>query len=506
MKNKLLKNRLEIIAQRGVPEDINLWPRISGQLNGSSSMSHYRLKPILSILIAGFGLLLLSGAVYAFGRTLGYIPNIGLVDNSSGIRMLAEPVAETREGVTLTISNVIAYNDRVELIYDVKGISPENDGSKSEDARRLPMNFCGGVNIGSSSNMGGDARLQLPDGTVLERDYSGKYSQNAFAMKPVYASTIPAEVTRMTFQLDCIPHARRGAVPENWSVPLELKTVQSGTIVGAPVIEIEPPNVQPQQEPAVSALPVIQPSTVPTPAVKLNLSKIVPLDTMSIFYFSMEMENKDPSLISIMPANVYVIDSQGQKIQLIGNFAWQPFEHRVGSEFQYTSQTKPADGPITLIVENAVAYYAPLYTDPQQATQDEMSFAFDAGINPKYGQIWNLGESFVIAGYSINVKTARAASYDDIKSANFIDGSQGYDYGYDFLVEADPSVKMQVEMDIMSEAAACWLSNSASNLPESSSIHYIQLCQGEYPTGKLRVTIRELSVLVSNTWQAVWVP
>src|SRR5512133_756622 len=156
MKNKLLKNGLENIAQRGIPEDINLWPRISGQLNRSSSMSHYRLQPLLAILIAGVSILLLSGAVYALGRTLGYMPAVGLVDNSSGIRMLAEPVAETREGVTLTVSSVFVYNDRVELVYDVKGISPENDGSKSEDAQRIPTDFCGGVNIGNSSSKQGD--------------------------------------------------------------------------------------------------------------------------------------------------------------------------------------------------------------------------------------------------------------------------------------------------------------------------------------------------------------
>jgi hypothetical protein len=451
-------------------------------------------------------MLLLSGAVYALGRTLGYIPGVGMVDNSSGIRMLVEPVTETRDGVTLTISSVIAYGDRVELVYDVKGISPENDGSQAEDAQIIPTDFCGGVNIGSSPSMAGDARLQLPDGTVLERDYTGKYSQNVFAMKPVYAATIPGDVTRLTFRLDCIPQARHGAVPEDWAVPLELKTVTAGTVVGTPVIEVEPVVVQPTSQPVGTGGSAPQASPVPNPVVTLNLTKVVPLETMTVFYFSMEMEKKDPSLISIMPVSVSVLDSQGQKIQLIGNFAWQPFEHRAGSEFEFTSQGKPADGPLTLVVENAVAYYAPLYVDPKQATPDEMSFTFDAGINPQYGQIWKLEETFEIAGYWLRVTSARAASFEDIQSPRFIDGSQGYDYGYDFTVEADPSVKMWVEMDIMSESPACWLSNSMTNVPDQSSIHYTQLCRGEYPAGDVRVTIRELSVLIKKTWQAVWRP
>lgn len=469
-------------------------------------MLHHRYRPFMAILTAVLSLLVLSGAAYALSRTLGYTPESGVIDNSTGIRMLAEPVAVTRDGVTLTVSTVFAYNDHIEVVYDVEGITPENDASLSADARTAPADFCGGVNVGSPPSTDGDARLLLPDGTVLERDHTGKFSQNVFSMKPVYSAGLPADATTITFLLDCIPQARRGAAPENWAIPLSLKTVPAGTVVGAPVVEGEPTIVQPTPEPAKPALPAAQVSTAPSPVVTITLSKLVPLDTKTVFFFSMDMENKDPSLISIMPVSVYVVDAQGQKIPLIGNFAWQPFEHRVGSEFEFTSQAKPADGPLTLVVENAVAYYAPLYVNPQQATPDEMSFTFDAGEDPQYGQVWNLGNEFVIAGYSLKVLSARSASYEDIQSPRFVDGSQGYDYGYDFSVEADPPVKMQVEMDIMSESPNCWLSNSMSNVPERSSIHYIQLCRGEYPRGDVRVIIRELSVLLENTWQVVWKP
>lgn len=506
MKNKLLKDELDHIAQRSIPEDINLWPEVAAKLERSSRMLHDRPRPMAAILLAGLTLLVLSGAVYALGFTLGYVPGAGIVDNSSGIRMLAEPVAVTRDGVTLTVDSVIAYEDHVELVYDVKGIAPENDAAQVDDPGVTPTDFCGGVNIGSPSSTEGDARLELPDGTVLEREYTGKYAQNAFAMKPVYAASIPAGVNRITFLLDCIPQARRGAVPENWTVPLVLEEVPAGTMVGAPVVVVEPTIASSVPEPAADVLPVIKTPVVPSPAVRVSLSKIVPLDTMSIFYFSMEMENQDPSLISIMPVRVYVIDSQGQKIQLVGNFAWQPFEHRVGSEFEFSSQTRPAEGSLTLVVESAVAYYAPLNVDPPQATPDEMSFTFDAGADPRYGQTWDLNKEFEIAGYPLKVTSARAASYDDIASPRFIDGSQGYEFGYDFAVETDPSVKMQVEMGIMSESPNCWLNNQMSNIPEGSSIHYIQLCRGGYPTGNVRVTIRELAVLLENTWQAVWTP
>jgi hypothetical protein len=752
VKNNRITNELENIAQRGVPENTNLWPKVAAQLEGNPPMLIPRTRPVMAILLTIFILLLITGAAYALGRTLGYIPSIGLVDNTSGIRVLAEPVAVTRDGATLTISSVFVYNDRLELVYDVKGIAPENDGTQASDTNTTPTAFCGGVNIGDARNKDGEARLQLPDGTVLERDFTGKYPQNAFAMKPVYAATIPASVTRMTLLLDCIPWARRGAVPEHWSVPFELKSVPAGTVVGAPVIEVQATSAPVATETAVVApvspevasspkvtftlervaqttggpifyirlhvenpdpamvtvfprdvyvidsqgqkiqyinntpysedpatvweyipaakpaagpltlvlndavlkfapqgqatfsfdagqnpqynqtwtlnkefdiagykvtvisaraaifddikdnpeiwdpngspdypegsqgfdngyqfsikpgesvsnlkldilydscgLTDIRPSTpapnlyytqlcrdgypkgnvnvglsslsvlvknvgevswspdgtvapvLPKPHVTLKLEKIVPLDSSIVIYFSMDMENKDPSLVSIMPLTAYVIDSQGQKIQLRGNYVWQPFEHRVGSEFEFTTQSKPAAGPLTVVVEKAVAYYAPLHVDPPQAKPSELEFTFDAGEHPQPGQTWALNNTFEIAGYPLRVTSARATTYNEVKSTNpdFNFDSQGYEYGYDFIVETDPSVKILVEMAIISESPVCWLNNTVSFTPDRSSIHYIQLCRDRYPTGNVKVQIWQLTVLMEDTWQAIWKP
>jgi hypothetical protein len=720
--------------------------------------SRFVLKPvwvIVFVLVVAMLVISAPRVAAALKQLFGYVPGVGLVENTGNLRMLAEPVTVTRDGVTLTVKNVFVYEDRVELVYEVTGIDPSNDGSQVDDVSTNPTAFCGGVNIGETANKDGDAILRLPDGTTLERDYTGLYPKNVYAMTPVYKSSVPENVTEMTMILKCIPWAKLGAVPENWEVPFKLVAVPEGTVVGAPVIDVNassepaateaaspsatlpspqatftlervaqtdtgpifyirlnvehpdpsmvaifPRNVYvidslgqkiqlmnntkssedpstvyeyvPTAKPAEGALTLVvedavakyapldetsftfdvgenpQPgqtwelnkefdiagskvemvsaraatysdievnpemldpqtnspyrppegsqgfdygyqftfkidpslelssvamdilsescglsdirplgpsplkfytqlcrdgypkgnvkvilrdvsvlvknvgqvvwspesASVPvtsvaaqiTSGVKMNLERIIPMDSATVFYFSMDMENKDPSLISIMPVNVYVIDSLGQKIQLIGNFPWVPFEHRVGSPFEFTSQSKPADGPLTLMVENAVAYYAPLYVDPPQATPDEMSFTFEAGENPQYGQTWDLNKEFEIAGYKLKVTSARAANFDDIKTPDYILGSQGYEYGYEFIVNADPSVKMHVEMDIMSEAPVCWLTNSASFVPDSSSIHYIQLCRDEYPKGNVRVTLRELSILVENAWQATWTP
>ena len=133
-------------------------------------MTVIRTRPLTAILIALFVLLALSGVVYALGRAFGYVPGVGLVENSSGMRVLVEPVSVTRDGVTLTVTQALVYSDHVQLVYDVKGIAPENDSTTftSKQLNSMDQNaFCGGGTTQPFTDS--DARLRLPDGTLINR-------------------------------------------------------------------------------------------------------------------------------------------------------------------------------------------------------------------------------------------------------------------------------------------------------------------------------------------------
>lgn len=459
----------------------------------------FMLKPAWAFAFVIVALTLIASApvaVNALKKIFGYVPGVGLVESTNGLRILAEPVSVTRDGVTLTITNVFVYPNYIELQYEVKGIAPENDGWQSDESSTNPTAFCGGVNIGDTFNKAGDVRLRLPDGTILERDYTGKYPKNMFAMQPVYDAVLSANVTLLTFVLDCIPQARLGVVPENWEIPLNLVEVPPGTVVGEPVIEVTQ-SVATEEVPASPST-----ETVPAPKVTMALERIVATDSNTVLFIHFNMENPDPSLISIMPQGAYVIDSLGQKIPMRGNFVWQPFEYKVGSAFEFVTEAKPADGPLTIVVDQVIAYYAPLYTDPPQAALEELTFTFDAGENPQYGQTWNLNEIFTIAGYEFEIASVQAVTFSDIETSSFIDGSQGYEYGYQFTIEADPSLDMIVEMDIMK--GDCWLYDIKKIEP--SPLLYTQLCKDLYPNGQIPITIHEMSITLNDDLQAEWMP
>lgn len=443
---------------------------------------------ILAILIFS-----VPGIAAAFGRVFGYVPEVGLVETTTGLRMLAEPVSVTREGIKLTITHVLVYEDRVELTYEVNGIDPVY-GNTSD--------MCGAYHPENNFWSDADADLRLPDGTVVRRDYAGEYqSENRYAMKPIYAIHVPAEVTEMTMVLKCLPFTKLGSVPENWEVPFKLISIPAGTVLGHPVIEVE----QPTQE--VNASPTAEPASAPK--VTMTLERIVPTDSATIFYLNFHMADPDPSLISIMPVGAYMIDSQGQMIQLIGNFVWEPFDHQDGAPFEFVSASKPADGPLTIFVEKTVAYYMPLFTDPPQATREELSFTFDAGTDVQQGQVWTLDEGFQIAGYDLKVTSAREITYEDLQELTPLmpEDSQGFDFGYQFTAEADPAIKMNAGMDIFSDKYICVPITSAPFvLPKASSSLYNLLCKNGYPTGEITVTIWELSVLMDEELQVEWRP
>jgi hypothetical protein len=95
-------------------------------------------------------------------------------------------------------------------------------------------------------------------------------------------------------------------------------------------------------------------------------------------------------------------------------------------------------------------------------------------------------------------------TWDDVKVPEYIDGSQGFDYGYQFAVHGDTSVKMNIEMDILADN--CGFTVGVPFIPESSSLLNTQLCRNEYPKGLVTAYIREISVLMEGPWQASWTP
>ena len=203
MKQKSYREILDLVAADSLEEQNSLWPQIASQLKMKTFMQTLRTRPLAAILIALLILLVLTGVAYAIGRSLGYIPGIGLVENVSGMRVLAEPVSLTREGISLTLEEVLAYPDHVEISYRVEGISNT-------------ILFDPDKNIGDDEifclENGANPLLILPDGTSISSDpmvLGGLSFDSGYSTGYSFPIPIPTNMSGATLSLDCLKGVKR---------------------------------------------------------------------------------------------------------------------------------------------------------------------------------------------------------------------------------------------------------------------------------------------------------
>src|SRR5215208_7707856 len=138
MNNDRMKDVLDKIAHRAVSEEINLWPNISIQFERKPALMTLRTRPLMAILIVLLILLVLSSAVYALGRAFGYNPGIGVVEQSSSMRMLEAPAPLEREGIRVTVTNVIASSASTSIRFQVEWLNSSTMGKFDTGCQGMP--------------------------------------------------------------------------------------------------------------------------------------------------------------------------------------------------------------------------------------------------------------------------------------------------------------------------------------------------------------------------------
>jgi hypothetical protein len=479
MKNNGPFNVLDDVAKDYIPDNTNLVPRLAVRLGERNSlMKQIRTRPIMAMLIAFLILLALSGVVYALGRAFGYIPGLGLVENNTGIRVLAEPASVTRDGVTLTIKQLLVYSDHIQMVYETSGIAPENDTYSAADGNTSPKAFCGGTNIGDYANTEGDPIIRLPDGTTIERmgGYDERYPENVYTAMPVYITSVPADITDMTVMFKCIYGARLGTVPENWEIPVKLKSVPAGTVIGEPVLEVTP-----------SAS-----SSASNNGITISLDRVVPQDGKYLFYCSVVAENKGQPFSHTYPASAYLIDSTRQKVSLVDFRPPSIQETDQNWELQPASQV--AYGPYKLVIQKIFAYYE----------ADNVSFEFDPGPNPQVGQTWQLDQTMHLGGVDVKVVSAKMVE-KDLTSWGMAAKTQGIEFTFQ---SADEKTLIH-QLDIMDGDAQHNMdgmvtpdSDPWSELSTNISIRLFY--EKGIPADKIPVVIYRESVVVRGHWEFEW--
>jgi hypothetical protein len=454
----LFVDRLEaqLLIQSGMQPD-QVKRRSAGWFSTRLVCSRRLRRPAWGVALALLAILVVFLAVgpqrvlAAFRQVLGYIPGVGIVEQSAPIRVLAEPVSLTRDGITITVTSATLTGDRTHVDYRIFGV-PGSAYPNREDV------------IGCTQR----EYLRLPDGTQLTHIDND--------LPPV-----PAGVNQAVFVLPCIFNTLPGTVPADWELPLSFVPAPPDLTV-MPVIDLSPsPSPQATLTPGATALPE---KASDTPAVRVNRSVTV----------IKEIETSDGY---ILVGQFQPPIQSGGDVQLTGS---ADIRDANGKEVAHTT---PQDvGPNALGLDPNGSYWyvqfkaaglayplsitfsgiALRQADPNATAE----FTFDAGPNPRPGQEWTPNQDIRLAGHTLRLLLITADSRN----------------GYDFRFQGDPDV---VSASVQIEGYTPNGGGGGGGLTDgfiNASLSYAQL-----PTGLLKVTLSNLIVTGDSlTWEGQWSP
>ncbi len=301
-------------------------------------------------------------------RLLGYVPGIGFVDLDEA-RVLAAPVAVTREGVTLYVEQAIARSSGTSFVIRAEGLPPVEPAPP------------------------GDApTLRLPDGRELaKRAYALHFGEGRIEFPP-----LPEGVYRATLVLPRLPMVPAGAAPEGWAVPLVLQPA-TGELAAALFPQPYRPEAAADSHEGVTVRVLEVAQSADETALRVLL----------------EWHDPQRYPFATLSGNTYLRDDLGHSYGLATHPGNGSF---VETEVIEIDPSAPRPTPAPASIEETVAF-SPASPQAHELTLvvDEIgmrvpagvAFAIDLGDDPQLGDCWPLAIDLEVAGAPLRVAAAR---------------------------------------------------------------------------------------------------
>lgn len=299
--------------------------------------------------------------VTALKRMLGYIPGVGMVDDSSTLRVLAEPVSLTRDGITVKVEEAVLAVDKTVIRFTLDGI-PLDGGS--QDITKCDTQWGG---------------LRLSDGSVLQTigghglDGWDQGFEARYTFEPM-----PADVNQAIFIPPCLREYIPGALPENWGLTLRFVPAPAEMTV-IPVSEVTPSQATSGENPLV-------------------LEKVIETEKGYMLAGTFHSMGLPQGAKAVQFANwPRITDASGQEVSFtLANYELGlPLEKTQSGVFSWAFEIdgKSFNWPLTIRPDLLAVEYE----------NAQAQFEFDAGPNPQNEQVWDLNVDLDLAGYAVRV-------------------------------------------------------------------------------------------------------
>lgn len=397
-------------------------------------------------------------------RLLGYVPGVGLVQNTASLRVLAEPVTVTRQGITLTVQQATADAQRTILVWEVAGLSVKAANSQGEG---------GG---------GGPIGLRLANGQTLallngqgQGWGTGQRERNVFPPLPTTATTVTLVLARLP---GYPPHAG----PEDWELPLRFVPAPAGMVM-LPVLEVTPVfPAAPGPAETRATPPGNEAAGADAPhGIQVQLEQAIELPDGYQLQGSLRVPASVHAYLA-EPELAHVLqDADGRPIPAA------PVEPDVlaaaaaDAAFHWAvrTNTKDAPGPWRLSIPAIVLHVA-----------TEAPFAIDLGPDPQLGQAWTLDQPLTAVDQPMRITAARLWADSAGRIWLNLDFAGGPDLLAVHFARTDRAGRTTTYSDGL---VAPGRLNAG-------------LVFAQKPGGLLRLQVTAINVRVAGPWQMTWQP
>ncbi|NLN70441.1 MAG: hypothetical protein GX142_06635 [Chloroflexi bacterium] len=379
-------------------------------------------------------------------QLFGYIPGVGIVDVNVPIRVLAEPVSLTRDGVKVSVNQVVLTETETRLDFGVSGV---------------PLSAY--PQVGATSGCIEREYLRLPDGTRIDVN-----------------APIPANVNEATFVLPCIFNTLPGTVPVAWELPIHFVPAPSDLVI-LPVLDVTPSYVPTGQKPGLDIDTTSTTTLNESTQVNISIDKIIETEEGYILLGYVRPDIPEGSWLQITGPAI-IKDANGKNVNYTFPNDVQPLDDTSLGQGGY-AWVMQIDGagvkfPITISFSGVII-----------SQVDSEAFArttVNVGLNPQPEQIWEVNQDVQIAGNTIQLISLTA-----------------WADGYSFRI--DPGKNLSgVSVQIEGYQA---IGGGGGEGTTNGKVFTTSLSYSNLPKGDLTILFSNPR-LASPTaiWQAVWQP
>ena len=439
------------ISQERLTQETHLLPGILDKIEkGSPSMkpaTKLRFAVLMLALLLLLSFFALPGAVNGLKKLLGYIPGVGPVDATSTLRVLAEPVTDTRDGFTLTVESALLDSTQTVLQYRIEGPFPVRgpDSPGSNLCKESPI-------------------LRLADGTQLTYP-AGEYGGND--REKEYKDTfraLPADQNQATLILPCVRDQFLAEKPLNWEIPLRFAPAPSDMPV-YPVLDLPTPTPPPAGEAGFEN------------GFRLEMEQMAEIPDG--YYLTGRLHwQADPSFYDVELGGLRVLDSAGQDVLILD----MPYAVSEQQSIPFSLKIGPPanPGPVQVIVDYVVV-----------RTPAEASLPLDFGENPQPGQTWEVNQDLTVREHTLRVL-----------SAEYFQESPQAPIMLMLSLQAKPDVFSAMFADFGTETVG----GGGGSPNTDGNVFRAAVIYEKFPTGKAHLSLTDLGIRRDGPWSVSWNP